>query len=520
MAKACCAPEVTMTSLADTVAPRARRRAAIHPRSRSRPSGQAYCNALACGSRIARTKARAKAARGNSSSAGKPPPRLITPRRLAAIRCSVSIRFSTYTIGRHGGLDSKMTATGVPRDPLDELVRYNRQFVGDGRDPQWLRLKLDRLCASPFGFLRGTFHLFAADWALFGDDPLAGGADQPIVGDLHVENFGAFRAADGSVVFDVNDFDETALSTPAFDLARLAVSIVVADERHGDGRAVERIGALVDAWANAARSCDLRPIGGRDAPPLVRALVDAASDSSRARWLDRRVACAQGQRRFKSSEKYRPVADEAQRSRVTQALHAFGAQCSERPRESGDWPQVLDIAVRVAGTGSLGRLRWVALTQGKHEEPGKERILELKEALPSALSPGEAVADRADRVIATQRRLQGAPPAYLGSARVAGRSFTVRELQPTEAKLDVGALKGGDLDAVAAACGDVLGRLHARAGAELAARIVGRERAIRRRVAAFALRCSEQVLADHARLRAERSAVAQRLNLPVAGNSL
>ena len=49
-----------MTSSAPTVAPRARRRAAIQPRSTLRPSGHAYCSALACGSRIARTNARAE----------------------------------------------------------------------------------------------------------------------------------------------------------------------------------------------------------------------------------------------------------------------------------------------------------------------------------------------------------------------------------------------------------------------------------------------------------------------------
>src|SRR5207248_11010989 len=179
-------------------------------------------------------------------------------------------------------------------------VGYDRQFVGDGRDPAWLRLKLDRLCASAFGFLRGTFHLFVADWARLGDGPLAAGADQPIVGDLHLENFGAFRAADGSVVFDVNDFDETASFTPALDLARLATSLVLADERHGDARAVDRITALVDGWSAAARSLDLRPIGGKDAPPIVRALVESADDASRATWLERRAEGGAAQRRFKT----------------------------------------------------------------------------------------------------------------------------------------------------------------------------------------------------------------------------
>jgi uncharacterized protein (DUF2252 family) len=410
-----------------------------------------------------------------------------------------------------------MTPTSTSRDPLDALVRYNRQFVGDGRDPGWLRLKLDRLCASPFGFLRGTFHLFVADWATLGDDPLAAGPEQPIVGDLHLENFGAFRAADGSVVFDVNDFDETASFTPALDLARLATSLVLADERHGDARAVDRITALADAWCAAARSLDLRPIGGKDAPPIVRALVDSADDASRATWLERRAEGGATQRRFKTSEKYRPITDPALRAAIIEGVRQFAAGCAERPTDIPDWPHVLDVAVRIAGTGSLGRFRWAILAQGKSDKPGKERILELKEALPSSLLPSGSAGDAAERVIATQRRLQGAPPAYLGVAHVEGRALTVRELQPTEAKLDSAALKGPDLDALAGACGIVLGRLHRRANVDLPARIAGRDRSLGRRIAAFALRYADQVNADYARLRSERPAVEQALSLPAGG---
>jgi uncharacterized protein (DUF2252 family) len=411
-----------------------------------------------------------------------------------------------------------MTAT-YSRDALDALVRYNRRFVGDGRDPAWLRGKLDRLCASPFGFLRGTFHLFVADWPHLGDDPLAPGADQPIVGDLHLENFGAFRAADGNVVFDVNDFDETAAYTPALDLARLATSLVLADERHGDVRAVDRIAALVDAWIAAVGSLDLRPLATKDAPPIVRSLVETAGDASRAGWIERRVEGDAGGRHFKASDKYQSISDGRLRAAIITGVREFGATCPERPADSPDWPQVLDVAVRIAGTGSLGRFRWAVLTHGKSDKPGKERILELKEALPSSLAPTDSGDDAAGRVIASQRRLQGAPPAYLGVAHVDGRAFTVRELQPTEAKLDSSTLKGGDLDALAAACGTVLGRLHRRAGGDLPERVRGRERGIARRIAAFALRYAEQVGEDYTRLRDNRAAVAHALGLGADGGA-
>jgi uncharacterized protein (DUF2252 family) len=283
--------------------------------------------------------------------------------------------------------------------------------------------------------------------------------------------------------------------------------MVLADDRHGDTRAVERIGALVDAWCAAVRSLDLRPIAGKEVPPVVRALVDSAGEASRAPWLARRVEGEGAGRRFKTNEKYVPIADATLRDEIVGAVRQFGAGCAERPAHLPEWPQVIDVATRIAGTGSLGRFRWAVLVQGKSDKPGKEHILELKEALPSSLAPADAPASAASRVIDTQRRLQGAPPAYLGTTGVRGRAFTVRELQPAEAKIDTSALKGPDLDALAGAVGTVLGRMHRRVGAELPARIAGRERALGRRIAAFALRYAAEVDEDWTRLCAERAAV-------------
>src|SRR5581483_9754303 len=137
------------------------------------------------------------------------------------------------------------------RDPIARLIEYNRKLVGNGRDPLWMKRKLDRLTASPFGFLRGTFHLFMNDWPALGDDPLAPGEAQPIVGDLHLENFGGFKTRDGGVVFDVNDFDETASHTPAVDLMRVTTSFLLADEKHGELRAVDRVESFIESYLAA-----------------------------------------------------------------------------------------------------------------------------------------------------------------------------------------------------------------------------------------------------------------------------
>jgi uncharacterized protein (DUF2252 family) len=261
----------------------------------------------------------------------------------------------------------------------------------------------------------------------------------------------------------------------------------------------------------AARSLDLRPIDGAHMPEAVKDVIAAAGDASRAAWLDKRVTEGAAQRQFIASDKYAPVTDMATKDAVIKAVHEFGARCSDRPAVE-DWPHVLDVAVRIAGTGSLGRFRWAVLVQGKSEKPGKERILELKEALPSSMAP-DATGDAAENVIATQRRLQGAPPAFLGVAHVGARSFTVRELQPTEAKLDSVAVKAAELDALCAVCGTVLGRMHRRSAHDLPERLTGRDRGLRRRIAAFALRYAEKVNADFELMRARRAEVEQRLGL-------
>jgi uncharacterized protein (DUF2252 family) len=402
----------------------------------------------------------------------------------------------------------------VMRDPVAKLIEYNRRFGGDGRDPAWLRSKLDRLCASPLGFLRGTFHLFADDWPTLGDDPLGPGAAQPIVGDLHLENFGAYKTKDGRYVFDVNDFDETAPGTPALDLGRLATSIVLADDRRSASRSVERIEGLLEAYLKAVTDADLRPIEQKKSlPEPVQEVLARAEAGSRPDWIEARVEGGAGKRRFRKSAKYIPVEDPARRRAVEEGVRQFAAACAERPAECPTWPAVLDAAVRIAGTGSLGRWRYAVLMPGKGEKVGKELVLELKEAIPSSLLPNDP--DQAARVIAHQKRLQGASPSYLGTATIDGRLFTVKELQPMEAKLTVAELHSEQLEQLCIACGDALGRAHRRVGSELPERLAGRERALHRRILAFALRYAEIVEEDRGALLKRRTEIEQALGLTV-----
>src|SRR5436305_11429713 len=122
------------------------------------------------------------------------------------------------------------------RDPVQEFMTYNRLFAQ--RNHELMRFKIARMAESPFAFFRGTFHLFAHDViaGLNSSLPLfsGAGAELDLVGDLHSENYGTYKANDGLVHYDVNDFDETTTGRFDFDLCRLATSHFLAARDRGD----------------------------------------------------------------------------------------------------------------------------------------------------------------------------------------------------------------------------------------------------------------------------------------------
>src|SRR2546428_11572105 len=127
-----------------------------------------------------------------------------------------------------------------PRDPVTVIIEECSPLQGEecrvfqeedkARDltAEALRRKLDALASGPFSFLRGTFHLMAADviqGRVPGAAPLA--PEGLVVGDLHLENFGTYRGASGELCFDVNDFDEVAPGPLDLDLKRLCTSAML-----------------------------------------------------------------------------------------------------------------------------------------------------------------------------------------------------------------------------------------------------------------------------------------------------
>jgi uncharacterized protein (DUF2252 family) len=107
-----------------------------------------------------------------------------------------------------------------------------------GRDPALLAKKYEKMAAGPFAFFRGSCHLFYEDWRAAWPEELGSAAF--IVGDLHVENFGAFKTLARNLRYDINDFDEALVGYPALDVARLLSSVEVAGRELGVEAAARR----------------------------------------------------------------------------------------------------------------------------------------------------------------------------------------------------------------------------------------------------------------------------------------
>ena len=149
---------------------------------------------------------------------------------------------------------------------LGEQIRLDRAALGH---------KHEELRADRFRFLRGTYYLWLVR-ALEEVPAALDGARVPLVGDLHVENFGTWRDHRGVRRWGVNDLDELATGPWQLDLLRLAASAVIATHIALDDDTV--CDTLLEAYASAtpAPAVDLAADSAHHLRELVPPFEDAA----------------------------------------------------------------------------------------------------------------------------------------------------------------------------------------------------------------------------------------------------
>ena len=324
----------------------------------------------------------------------------------------------------------------VERDVAGLVAAFNAD-----REPERISLKYQALAGDPFLFLRGTCHLFYQDFpeAMKRDRaPLAW-----ICGDLHLENFGSYKGDNRLTYFDINDFGEAVLAPANWELARFLVSVLVAavSLRVPPKLAATLCDCFLDAYVAALENGKARWLERPLATGMVKELLLSVKTRSRADFLNSRSKLIAGKRKLRlDGARTLPVAAQ-DRSKVT----AFMADYAQRQAIPAFF-KVLDVARRIAGTGSLGLERYVILVRGRGGSAGNF-LLDLKYAPPSALAPylanqQPAWANEAQRVVTTQRRLQAIEPAFLEAVSIGSRSYVMQELLPSQDRLALGTWRG------------------------------------------------------------------------------
>jgi uncharacterized protein (DUF2252 family) len=414
------------------------------------------------------------------------------------------------------------------RDPLGILERQAATRVAE-----LVPIRYGRMLASPFAFFRGAAAVMAEDLA----STPAAGLDVQLCGDAHLLNFGWFGSPERSLVFDVNDFDETLRGPFEWDVKRLAASIEVAGRDRDFGASDRRaavlaaVGMYREAMRRFAsmRNLDLwyaridaemlvaRIRTGTELKQLRRGRNKAlANDSMRA--LGKLTHLVDGEPRIISDPPLiEPIADLVARHEATvdvssameAAIAKYRQSLQSDRRELLQGYRYIDLARKVVGIGSVGTRSWIVLLLGRDDTD--PLFLQVKEAEASVLERPESAApwpNHGQRVVEGQRLMQATSDIFLGWLDVdaaidgtAARDYYVRQLWDWKAAMDVRAVRPTGFTLYAQACGWTLARAHARSGDRIAiASYLGRGDGFDHAVADFADTYAERNKRDRAAL--------------------
>ncbi|MBB5934058.1 DUF2252 domain-containing protein [Streptomyces zagrosensis] len=413
-----------------------------------------------------------------------------------------------------------------------------------GRLPELTPIRVGRMAATPFAFLRGAAGLMAYDLAC---GPVTGIGTQ-ICGDAHAANFGLYGDARGRLVIDLNDFDETLYGPWEWDLKRLTTSLVLAGRETGADEEVCRTAAkdaagayrrtmrllaklpTAEAWGAIADEELVSHADAKDLLGTLERVSEKARRNTSARFAARATeALPDGGRRFVDAlPVLRRVSDE-EAAAVTLGLGDYLRTLPEDRLPLLARYAVHDVAFRVVGTGSVGTRSYVVLLLDHRGEP---LVLQVKEARESALLPhvtkvsldprwsglplpgvsgwptagavalvGQDAAHEGSRVVTGQKRMQVVSDQLLGWTTVAGRPFQVRQFRNRKGSVDPTALAADQIDDYGRMTGALLARAHSHsADPRLIGGYCGKGEELDEAMAEFAMAYADRTEADHARL--------------------
>jgi uncharacterized protein (DUF2252 family) len=439
-------------------------------------------------------------------------------------------------------------------DPVALLEEQNRT-----READLIPVRHGRMIVSPFTFYRGTARIMAADLA---PTPIAG-LDVQLCGDAHLSNFGLFASPERRLVFDLNDFDETLPGPFEYDVERMAASFAVAARNNGFSPPDVRDAAYaaVTSYRTAmAEFASMRTMdiwyAHLDEDQLMATIYEAVGTQAAETTKTAKTGKGQGKAEKKDAKKQEKLAREVKRAErgrekartrdslqalsklgelvdgqyrivsqppvlvparelgatyhmsgdeleqvIRDQLRAYRVSLRDDQRRLLERFQVIDVARKVVGVGSVGTRAFVVLLQGR--DAADPLFLQIKGAAASVLEshlPHSRFRAHGERVVQGQRLMQAASDIFVGWTKgvEAGRHYYWRQLRDMKGSAQVEVMSPAALEVYAGFCGWTLARAHARSGDPVAiAAYLGDDDAFDAAITDFSLRYAEQNERDY-----------------------
>jgi uncharacterized protein (DUF2252 family) len=399
-------------------------------------------------------------------------------------------------------------------DPVRQVADAN-----EGRLAWLVPVRVGRMIASPYAFLRGSAGVMADDFAGLPDT----GITPVICGDAHLGNFGFYASPERALVFDLNDFDEAHTGPWEWDLRRLVTSVWVAGRQNGfrEHACSDAVAHCVAQYREHIAYLAEQPLLARSFERLdvdrlraaatrgsFRGEIERAAHRARRRTSDRALP------RFTEQHdgtarlvEEPPLITRPSPAEYEQLAEALDGYLSTLPAH---WARILagyrivDIAHKVVGVGSVGLRAYVALCEGS--SPDDVVFLQLKQARRSVVAR-HTHGDRAwhrhqgQRVVEYQQALQTVSDPLLGWTTVGDIQFYVRQFRDMKGAILIEGVNAGALADYAGICGYLLAKSHARtSGASMIAGYIGGSDKLDQMLCRFSRAYADQVERDHAAL--------------------
>ena len=399
------------------------------------------------------------------------------------------------------------------------------------RVPELVPIRYGRMMVSPFAFYRGAAYVMASDLA---STPRSGLRVQAC-GDAHMMNFGVFASPERTLMFDMNDFDETLPGPWEWDLKRLAVSFEVAGRERGfadkDRRplVLQAVRSYRETMRAFAEMKNLEVWYAKlDMDTILQQLRQQKDTAAVVKNTERQLAKIRGKDNTRAYEKLsvavegepRILADpplivpfsdlvtgisrEEFMNSVRAILRGYRRTLQRDRGRLLESYRVVDVARKVVGVGSVGTRTNIALLLGRDDQD--PLFLQVKEARDSVLAPfvgRSLVKNQGQRVVEGQRMMQATSDIFLGWIRFAGvdgleHDHYIRQLWDAKGSVDPAVMLPKGYEVYARICGWTLARAHARSGDRVAiASYMGKSDVFDNAIADFSTAYADQNERDH-----------------------